>query len=95
MSDQELKQFIRKISKEIAAAVVEKLSSASQNAPAEVKDECEEWVGTKEACQILGLTPTYLRTIKDRFSWRKVGGTTKGRVLFNRRELTDYYLNNK
>ena len=55
----------------------------------------EEWVDSKKASRIIGVTPNYLRSIKDKFTYRKVDGSERGRVLFNRQELMDYYLNNK
>jgi len=54
-----------------------------------------EWIDAKAAAKLIGVTPIYLRSIKSKFSYKKVGGSERGRVLFNRQELMDYYLNNK
>ena len=88
MNEKLIMKYIDVVAERTAAEVLKKLS---QNASPRMNDE---WVDAKEAAKIAGVTPIYLRSIKDRFSYRKVGGKTKGRVLFNRKEITDYYLNN-
>ena len=89
MSEKDFKRFIEQMSEHIADAVVTKLSGASS-----LRRKEEEWVETRVAADIMGVTPNYLRSIKDRFQWRKVGGSKRGRVLFNRREIENFYLNN-
>lgn len=89
MNEKLIMQYIDMVAERTAVEVLKKLS---ENTSPRMNDE---WVDTKEAAKIAGITPIYLRSIKDRFSYRKVGGTAKGRVLFNRQEITDYYLNNK
>ena len=63
----------------------------------EVSNTCSEseWIDAKAAAKLIGVTPIYLRSIKSKFSYKKVGGSARGRVLFNRQELMDYYLNQK
>lgn len=89
MNEKLIMKYIDVVAERTAAEVLKKLS---QNVGPRMNDE---WVDAKEAAKIAGVTPIYLRSIKDKFTYRKVGGKAKGRVLFNRREITDYYLNNK
>lgn len=55
-----------------------------------IKADVGEYVTTKEAARILGLTETYFRTIKDRFPHRKGEGPT-GRLLFLKSALLPTY----
>lgn len=80
--------YIDKVAERTATEVLKKLA---QNTSPRMNDE---WIDSKEAARIAGVTPIYLRSIKHQFTYRKVGGKVKGRVLFNRREITDYFLNN-
>ena len=54
-------------------------------------DEEEEYVDSKEAARILGISPNYLRSKKDKFPHIKVGNNNQGRVLFKRSELLANY----
>lgn len=89
MNEKLIMQYVDMVAERTAAEVLKKLS---QNIGPRIN---AEWIDAKEAAMIAGVTPIYLRSIKHKFSYRKVGGKAKGRVLFNRREITDYYLNNK
>ena len=91
MSDKLIMQYIAEAAEQAAQMAVKKLTESGSL----VKNSNDEWVETKEAASILGVTPNYLRSIKDDFSHRKVGGKERGRILFNRAELTNYYLNGK
>jgi hypothetical protein len=46
---------------------------------------------TREAARLLGLTPNYLRSMKDKFPHVKVGDNRQGRILFKRSELLTNY----
>ena len=46
---------------------------------------------SKEAARILGVSPGYLRSMKDKFPHVKVGGNQQGRILFKRSELIAAY----
>ena len=53
----------------------------------------DEYVDSKEAARMLGLTPNYLRTMKEKFPHIKVGGSNQGRVLFLKSALLNSYTN--
>lgn len=54
---------------------------------------CEdpEYVSPDVAAQILGLTPDYMRRIKDDFTHKKIGSKKGGRLLFRRDTLMEEY----
>ncbi len=87
INEKAIMAYIDKVAERTAAEVLKKLS---QNASPQINDE---WIDAKEAAKIAGVTPIYLRSIKHQFTYRKVGGKKCGRVLFNRQEITDYFLN--
>ena len=51
----------------------------------------KEMVTAAEAAHILGVTPVYMRQIKDRFPHIKVGNHRQGRVLFSKADLLESY----
>ena len=44
-------------------------------------------LNTREAAKVLGISPAYLRQIKDRFGYKKVGDATRGHLVFNAESL--------
>lgn len=44
----------------------------------------KEYVRTAEAARILGVTPNYLRQVKDRYPHKKTADTKQGTLLFER-----------
>ena len=50
-----------------------------------VLNESDDWISTEEAARILGITPRYLRRIKDRYPWKQE--VDKGKILFKRSAL--------
>ena len=94
MNEKIIIDYIEMVAERTANIVLKKLAEIG-NSSSPRQNVNEEWVDTKSAAQIIGVTPNYMRSIKDQFTYRKVGGTERGRVLFNRQELVNYYLNNK
>lgn len=52
----------------------------------------DEYVDSKEAARILGVTPNYIRSMKDKFPHKKIGSHQQGRILFRRSELLKNYV---
>lgn len=76
---------IESIARKTAKIVVNELKndSKSQN----------EMVSAEEAARILGISTSYLRNIKDRFRYVKSGGSSMGRLLFEKESLMEGYIN--
>lgn len=81
MSNEEMK----KVAEMTAKIVVKELRGST------LPSSDEDLVDSKEAARILGITPNYLRIIKDRFPHVKVGGKQQGRILFRKAELLVNY----
>lgn len=81
------KKEIRTMAEMTAEIVLERLKQ--QNAP---ESKNEEFVGSNEAARILGVSTSYLRSIKDRFPHKKVGDSNQGRILFKKSELISNYI---
>lgn len=79
-------QFIDDIARKVAMLVTKKVRKANNEGGIEL-------VTTKEAAQILGITPDRMRHIKDRFSPIKQGGDDKkqGKLLFRKDILLARY----
>ena len=77
---------MKKIAEITASLVLEGLKG---QIPTESKDD--EYIDSKEAARLLGLTPNYLRAQKDRFPHIKVGNNSQGRILFKKSELMSCY----
>ncbi len=90
MNEKIIFDYIDMMAERTADKLMKKLSAGCNDT---VTDS--EWIDAKAAAKLIGVTPIYLRSIKSKFSYKKVGGSERGRVLFNRQELMDYYLNNK
>lgn len=80
------KKEIRTMAEMTAEIVLERLKQKNGTA-----GENEEFVDSNEAARILGLSPTYLRSIKDRFPHKKVGNNNQGRILFKKSSLITNY----
>ena len=52
----------------------------------------DEFVDSKEAARILGVTPNYIRSMKSKFPHKKVGSHQQGRILFRRSDLLKNYV---
>ena len=50
-----------------------------------------EYVDANEAARILGVSPNYLRQIKDRYPHMKAGDRKQGRILFRRDALLNEF----
>lgn len=80
MKKEEMKELVRQIAETTTKMVITQLRS--------MRDLSEsEMVDTREAAKILGVSPAYLRQIKDKFPHKKSGTTQQGRVLFRREDL--------
>jgi len=55
----------------------------------------KEMVTAAEAARILGISQSYLRSIKDNFRYVKGGGTKCGRILFEKDSLIENYIKEK
>jgi len=89
MKKSEIESLIQATAQRTATMVVEQLKGIVR-IPGE---EDEEYVDSKTAAKILGVTPNYLRAIKNNFQHKKVGSSTQGKILFLRSGLLQSYLN--
>ena len=80
MKKEEMKELVRQIAETTTKMVITQLRSMRELPETEMVD-------TREAARILGVSPAYLRQIKDRFPHKKSGSTQQGRVLFRREDL--------
>lgn len=55
----------------------------------------KEMVTAAEAARILGISQSYLRSIKDNFRYIKGGGSKMGRILFEKDSLIEGYVKEK
>lgn len=53
-----------------------------------------EYVDIHVAAEMLGYSITYMRQIKNRFSFIKVGTNKQGRIMFKRADIVKYYNQN-
>ena len=80
MKQKEIQELVRQIAETTTRMVITQLRS--------MRDLSEsEMVDTREAARILGVSPAYLRQIKDKYPHKKSGSTQQGRVLFRREDL--------
>lgn len=80
MRKDEMKELVRQIAQTTTKMVVTQLRSMRELSETEMVD-------TREAARILGVSPAYLRQIKDKYPHVKSGSTQQGRVLFRREDL--------
>ena len=84
MTQEELTQLAEMTAKRTATIVLKQLVGMNFGGG---DDLCD----SKEAARILGVSPGYLRSMKDKFPHVKVGGNRQGRILFKRSELIAAY----
>ena len=53
------------------------------------RERMDEMVTTEEAAAILGITPSRMRQIKDKFPHAKKGASMQGRLLFRKADLLE------
>jgi hypothetical protein len=74
--------------KELAAMVADEVMKKLRN----VHNLSEtEYVDTDEAARILGISPNYLRSVKNRYPHIKAGDSKQGRILFRRDSLFNQF----
>lgn len=76
---------MEKLAEKVAELVIEKLHGPAV-------EEVNDYVEAKEAARILGVSPSYLRSMKKKFTHVKVGSHNQGRVLFKKSDLMKNYL---
>jgi len=91
MKKEELEKLVEKIAQRTANIVMEQLKGNCQMQIPGI--DPDEYVDSKEAARMLGLTPNYLRTMKEKFPHIKVGDNNQGRVLFKKSALLNSYKN--
>lgn len=74
----------------IAQAVVKEMGKESK-----CTAKYAEYVDIHVAAEMLGYSITYMRQIKNRFQFIKIGNNKQGRIMFKRAALEDYYKKNK
>lgn len=74
----------------IAQAVVKEMEKESK-----CTAKYAEYVDIHVAAEMLGYSITYMRQIKNRFQFIKIGNNKQGRIMFKRAALEDYYKKNK
>ena len=79
MTNEEMTKLAEMTARRTATIVIKQLS------------ESNDLIDSKEAARLLGLTPNYLRSMKDKFPHVKVGDNRQGRILFKRSELLANY----
>ena len=94
MTNEEILKVIEVTARRTATIVVKQLvgiNSGDMNWVGINSGGGDDLCDTKEAARLLGLTPNYLRSMKNRFPHVKVGGNRQGRILFKRSELLENY----
>lgn len=76
-------QFVDDVARKVAYLVQKNMAKELAKEP--------EMVSTDEAAAILGITPDWLRRIKDRFPHIKAGDQKQGKLLFVRDALLKEY----
>lgn len=81
MGKKELENLVTLIAQRTTDMVVEKLRG-------DMRGQADtEYVNSKEAARILGVTPNYLRQVKDKYPHIKAGDKNAGRIMFRRDAL--------
>ena len=86
MKKEEMERLTDMVAKKTASIVMELLKGEGLDSK---KDD--EYVDAQEAAQLLGVTPNYLRSMKNKFPHIKVGNYSQGRVLFKKSALFENY----
>jgi hypothetical protein len=84
MTNEEMTKLAEMTARRTATIVIKQLSEMHVG-------ESNDLIDSKEAARLLGLTPNYLRSMKDKFLHVKVGDNRQGRILFKRSELLANY----
>lgn len=84
MTQEEMIKLAEMTAKRTATIVIKQLTELHV-------ENSTDLVDSKEAARIIGVTPGYLRSMKDRFPHVKVGGNRQGRILFKKSELLANY----
>lgn len=84
MNKEQMRRFAVEVAKTTTAMVVKELRNIH-------KKQETEYVGTAEAARILGVSPNYLRQIKNQYSHIKSGKNNQGRLLFKRESLLENF----
>lgn len=80
------KDELNEIVERIANRVIDKVLNAIGKSAEE-----PEYITSAQAARILGISDSYLRVIKDRFTTKKIGNNRQGRVLFRKDTLLKEY----
>lgn len=80
MEKEEMKELVALIAKTTTQMVVTQLRSMR-----ELSDT--EYVDTREAARILGVSPAYLRQVKEKYPHVKGGTCKQGHIMFRRDDL--------
>lgn len=86
------KKELKMLAEMTAGIVIEHLKSTF-TAPTPNKEE-EEWVDSRTAAKLLGVSPDYVRLLKHKFPHKKAGNHSQGHLLFLRSALIENYINN-
>jgi hypothetical protein len=70
MNEKIIIDYIEMVAERTANIVLKKLSETGV-CSGSVSNVSDEWVDTKGAAKIIGVTPNYMRSIKDKFNWKK------------------------
>ena len=84
MTNEEMTKLAEMTARRTATIVIKQLSEMHVG-------ESNDLIDSKEAARLLGLTPNYLRSMKNKFPHVKVGDNRQGRILFKRSELLANY----
>ena len=88
MKKQEMIEIANIVAEQMAAKVAEEVVKKLKGNHS-VGDT--EYVDTEEAARILGMSPAYLRAVKDRYPHIKAGESKQGRIMFRRDSLFNQY----
>lgn len=77
------KQEITVLASLVAQMITEKMGKGTSSSA--------EFVDINVAAEMLGYSTTYMRQIKNRFPYIKVGNHKQGRIMFKRTDIENYY----
>ena len=93
MKRQEVKEVANILAETVLSS--EFLDKLAGEVAKKLKGSCHlgetEYVDTEEAARILGMSPTYLRAMKDRYPHIKAGDHKQARIMFRRDTLFNQY----
>lgn len=95
MKTQDKKELTNVLTETILSS--EFLGKLAEEVAKKLKSSCHlgetEYVDTEEAARILGMSPTYLRAMKDRYPHIKAGDHKQARIMFRRDSLFNQFKN--